>query len=61
MKLSQWAKNIGISYQAAWNMFKNKQLPGAYMLPTGTIILPNDIEERVKKLYEDKQDGANSK
>lgn len=43
MKLSEYAKQIGICYRTAWNMFNNNQIPNAYQLPTGTIIVPNDI------------------
>lgn len=38
MKLSSYAKKIGISYNAAWRMWKRGQLPG-YQLPTGTVIV----------------------
>lgn len=43
MKLSVWAKIQGISYQTAWNMFKAKKLNNAYQLPTGTIIIKENI------------------
>jgi putative resolvase len=40
MKLSVWAKEQGISYQAAWRMYRDGKLPvPAEQLPTGTIIL----------------------
>ena len=40
MKLSAWAKEQGISYQAAWRMYRDGKLPvPAEKLPTGTIIL----------------------
>ena len=42
MKLSEYAKLIGISYQTAWRMWKRGQL-NAYQLPTGTIVVK--IEE----------------
>lgn len=42
MKLSHWAKEKGILYRTAWLMFKRNQIEGAYKLPTGTIIVPND-------------------
>ena len=35
MKLSNYAKRIGISYNSAWRMWKRGQMPG-YQLPTGT-------------------------
>lgn len=41
MKLSQWAKQQGIGYRAAWNQFKAGKITGAYKLETGTIIVPN--------------------
>ena len=46
MKLSVWAKEQGISYQAAWRMYRDGQLPvPAEILPTGTIILKPPQEE----------------
>ena len=40
MKLSDWAKEQGISYRTAWRWFKADQLPiKAKQLPSGTIIL----------------------
>ena len=40
MKLSAWAKEQGISYQAAWRMYRDGKLPvPAEKLPTGTIIV----------------------
>lgn len=40
MRLSQWAKERGLSYRTAWNMFRRGQIPvRAEQLPTGTIIL----------------------
>jgi hypothetical protein len=29
MKLSQWAKKLGISYKTAWRMYQNGQIPNA--------------------------------
>ena len=46
MKLSAWAKEQGISYQAAWRMYRDGKLPvPAEQLPTGTIILKPPKEE----------------
>ena len=42
MKLSAYAKKIGVCYQTAWNLYSNNQIPGAYKLPSGTIIVPED-------------------
>jgi putative resolvase len=38
MKLSTYAKQLGISYQTAWRLFKDGKL-NAYQLPTGTVIV----------------------
>ncbi len=45
MKLSHWAKKIGITYEAAWRMFSKGQIPNSYQLTTGTII----VEEKLVK------------
>lgn len=45
MKLSQWAKKHGYSYNGAWLKFKRGGLPGARQLPDGTIL----VEEEVNK------------
>ena len=50
MKLSHWAKEKGILYRTAWLMFNRGQLTGAYKLPTGTIIIPNEIN-KIKEEY----------
>ena len=45
MKLSEWAKQKGISYRTAHRMFKADNLPIKYeQLPTGTIIVYPDEE-----------------
>ena len=41
MKLSDYAKQTGISYQTAWRMWKRGEL-NAYQLPTGTIVVRTD-------------------
>jgi len=41
MKLSVYAKRLGISYQTAWRLFKDGKL-NAYKLPTGTVIVRED-------------------
>jgi predicted site-specific integrase-resolvase len=50
MKLSQWAKRQGVSYQTAWNLFKKGQLPEAYQLESGTIIVP-EPQQQAKPEY----------
>lgn len=49
MKLSKWAKKMGISYRRAWQMFKDGKLPNAIQLPTGTIVV---LEEEKPLLAE---------
>ena len=39
MKLSQWAKERGLHYQTAWRLFKKGQIPDAYALPSGTVLV----------------------
>jgi len=40
MKLSQWAKNKGISYKTAYRLFQAGTLPiKTEQLPTGTILV----------------------
>ena len=50
MKLSEYAKRVGVSYQTAHRWFKNNKIPGAYQIETGTVIvpdsaIPNDSKE----------------
>ena len=45
MKLSEWARQRGVSYRTAWNWYRTGRLPvPAVQLPTGTILVeaPND-------------------
>jgi predicted site-specific integrase-resolvase len=42
MKLSQWAKQKGLTYRGAYNHFKKGKISGAYQLSTGTIIVPEE-------------------
>ncbi len=42
MRLRQFADTIGISYSTALRMFRRDEIPGAYKLPSGTIVVPED-------------------
>ena len=42
MKLSEWAKKNSITYRTAWSHYKNGLIPGAYQLPTGTVVVPEE-------------------
>jgi hypothetical protein len=40
MRLRQFAESLGISYSTALRMFRRDEIPGAYKLPSGTIVIP---------------------
>lgn len=44
MKLSTWAKKNGLHYRSAWRLFKEGQLPNAWQLPSGTILVDEKAE-----------------
>jgi predicted site-specific integrase-resolvase len=44
MKLSSYAKKLGIHYNTAYRMFKRGQIAG-YQLPTGTVIIEEPVEQ----------------
>ncbi len=50
MKLKNFANTLGISYGTALRMMKAGQIPGAFRLPSGTIIVPDDSIEVLSKL-----------
>jgi predicted site-specific integrase-resolvase len=45
VKLSQFAKKMNICYQTAWNWYKKGLIPGAYSMETGTVVVPDNVEE----------------
>ena len=47
MKLSTWAKEKGLTYRGAYNLYKRGQIPGAYQLQSGTIII-DETKDKVK-------------
>ena len=50
MKLSDYAKQAGVSYRTAWRCYKNGSIPG-YQLPSGTIIITlNDSNTNPSKV-----------
>ena len=42
MKLTAWAKLQGVCYRSAWNYFHADKIPGAFRLPSGAIIVPDE-------------------
>ena len=45
MKLSDYAKKLGITYRTAWNHYKAGQIPNAKKLPSGLIIVDDEMIE----------------
>ncbi len=43
MKLSKYAKEVGVSYRTAWRWFKSGEISG-YQLPSGTIIIDPKVK-----------------
>jgi putative resolvase len=43
MKLSAYAKKLGVHYRTAYQYFVDGQISGAYQLTSGTIIVPDEI------------------
>src|SRR5712691_7088071 len=44
MKLSSYAKKLGIHYNTAYRLFKRGQISG-YQLPTGTVIVEESVDQ----------------
>jgi predicted site-specific integrase-resolvase len=42
MKLSKYARKLGLTYRTAWNHYQAGNIPNAYQLPSGTIIIPEE-------------------
>jgi len=40
MRLSDYAGKTGIQYRTAWNHFRRGEIPGAYQLTSGVIVVP---------------------
>ncbi len=63
MKLSDYAKKLGIKYQTAWNHYRTGLIPNAYSLPTGTIIVPEEekIQNGLTAVYAKVSSSENKK
>ena len=46
MKLSTYAKELGVSYKTVWRLWKQGHLD-AYQLPTGTVIVKDELENKI--------------
>jgi predicted site-specific integrase-resolvase len=49
MKLSDYAKEVGVAYITAYRWFKSDKIRG-YQMDTGTIIITEKDEEREQKI-----------
>ena len=54
MKLKEYANLIGCTYQTAHNHFKAGKIPSAYKLPTGVVVVPDNVLELLKKEYDNR-------
>ncbi|NCC71363.1 IS607 family transposase [bacterium] len=54
-KLSQWAKDNGLSYNTAFRYFRNNQIENVKQLKTGTILVGYEEEEENKYNKNDKR------
>jgi len=45
MKLSAWAKRMGITYKTAWRWFKEGKIEGAFKSPSGSIFVPDEVKK----------------
>ena len=50
-KLRDYAKEHNVTYRTAYSHFKNGLIKGAYQLPTGTIVIPDDYAVEDKTEY----------
>jgi predicted site-specific integrase-resolvase len=55
MKLSDYAKAVGITYRTAWVHYKKGYLKGSYQLRSGTIIVPDSA---IPKPIDNSQDNT---
>ena len=46
LKLSEYAKKNSLSYQSAWNHFKQGLIPGARQLPSGTVVIDEVVPQQ---------------
>ena len=49
MRLAQWAKINGYSYRGAYDLYKRGQLPNAYALPSGSILVNTEIKPNIQE------------
>lgn len=47
MKLSEYARLHGLAYETARRQFKKGLITGAYQMSSGTIIVPDQVDELI--------------
>jgi len=58
MRLRQFANTIGISYSTALRMFRRDEIPGAYKLPSGTIVVPENAIDVLRHSVNDSNEAS---
>jgi len=48
-KLREYAKEHNVTYQTAYNHYKRGLISGAYQLPTGTVVIPDNSKQEFNK------------
>ena len=51
VKLSAWARKMGISYQTAWRWFRDGKIEGAFKTPSGSIFVPDEVKKDYVVIY----------
>lgn len=49
MKLSEYARKVGVSYRTAWRWYRSGQLQG-HQVETGTIIITEPLPEAIASM-----------
>ncbi len=44
--MSEWARKVGLSYRRAWQLFKEGKIPNAYKLPSGSIVVLEEDDNK---------------
>ena len=48
-KLSEYANRHNVTYRTAYNHFRKGLISGAYQLPTGTVVIPDNAVQNITK------------
>jgi len=55
MTLNEYADKVGIKYRTALSHFNQGKIVGAFKTPAGQIVVPDDILETYKKMWDEQQ------